>query len=509
MTDLAFLKGYQEDGAEFLAARTQAFLGDDMGVGKTSQVVRACDLVGAKRVLVFVPAGARVNWLNEFEKFSPLDRPAVALMDGNGRPLKSGVTVVSYDAIVKLSSQSTRTVLGKLAAKYRKEGKTVDAKALEKEAKTKAAEQRRRARERTKFRNALAAIEWDVLVLDEAHYLKERKAGRTRTIYGEKCDGQSGYAARAKRVWRLSGTPAPNNVSELWTHLHSAGLYEGNQDAFTHRYCTGFDSNYGFKITGVRNVDELKGLLDDFMLRRKKDNVVPELPPISFSQVAVSPTEFDPRLYFPNAILPAQHVRLVADVERQDNLLRESWRAATSGNAVTKLDAVDMIRNLAPSLQTLRRWIGLAKVPEYLKIVHTELADGVIDKLVVFAYNKEVLEELRNGLRDFGAVLLYGGTPAGKRAQRIAAFQDSPRTRVFVGQLQAAGTAINLTSACHIDVVQESYVPGENAQAVMRCHRIGQSRPVKVRFFGCKGSVDDDISAAHMRKTRELAKVIA
>jgi hypothetical protein len=162
---------------------------------------------------------------------------------------------------------------------------------------------------------------------------------------------------------------------------------------------------------------------------------------------------------------------------------------------------------LAPSLGTLRRWIGLAKVPGYLQQVRAELTDGTIDKLVVFAYNVDVIQDVRDGLADFGAVSLYGGTPAAKRQKHIDKFQSDPKCRVFVGQLQAAGTAITLTAAHRLDVLQESYVPGENAQAIMRVHRKGQRKAVRVRFFGCDRSVDAEITRAHMGKTRELAKV--
>ena len=99
MTGIPDLEPYQLEGARFLADRVQAFLADEPGVGKTAQAIRACDIVGARNVLVLVPASVRVNWLREFDKFSPFDRAGVAMMDGKAIPAPEGVTVCSYDML--------------------------------------------------------------------------------------------------------------------------------------------------------------------------------------------------------------------------------------------------------------------------------------------------------------------------------------------------------------------------------------------------------------------------
>jgi SWI/SNF-related matrix-associated actin-dependent regulator 1 of chromatin subfamily A len=457
-TDLFRLLPFQVEGAQFLAARKHAFLADEMGIGKTAQAIHACDLVGAMNVLVLVPASARVNWLREFDKFSPFDRPSAALMDGKGHISAQGVTVCSYDMIAG----------------------------------------------NVKLRKSLLARQWDVIILDEAHYLKSRTAGRTKAVYGRKSDGMAGLSAVSKQCWRLSGTPAPNNVSELWTHLHAAGIYTQGFYNYVTEFCTGFDSDYGFKITGTKNESTLKDLIHTFLLRRKKKDVMPELPALSFEQHEIEPSPVDAQVHFPETLMPGGEARFKLEVERQNTLLRSAWN---HGQASRHGNTLDMLQALAPSLGTLRRWIGMAKVPGYLKQVHRELRLGRIDKLVIFAYNKMVIEALSEGLRDFGVVRIYGGTPAPKRQHHIDRFQTDPECRVFVGQLQAAGTAVTLTAAHRVDVIQQSYVPGENAQAIMRCHRKGQEHPVLVRWFSCARSIDIEITRAHMRKAEELSKV--
>lgn len=454
------LLDFQEDGAKFLASRRHAFLADEMGVGKSAQAVRACDLVGANDILVLVPASARVNWLREFAKFSPMDRDAVAVLDGRTAPGAKGLTVCSYDLLMQ-----------------------------------------------PKVRKSLLARQWDAIISDEAHYLKGRTAGRTKAVYGRKCDGLTGLISRTPRFWRLSGTPAPNDASELWTHLHSACIYSGNWYDFVKEFCTGFTSDYGFRITGTKNAAKLKLLLADFLLRRKKEDVMPELPPLSFEHRTLDPSPVDYKAYFEEALARGGLPLLQAQIATQNQSVKLLWEGSRKSGHVLNGEALRALEAIAPSLGALRRWVGLSKVPEYLNVVRDELQSKRIDKLVVFAYNIDVIEAIRYGLRDFGAVSLYGGTPAAKRQKRIDEFQGDPRCRVFVGQLQAAGTALTLTAAHRVDILQESYVPGENAQAIMRCHRKGQLKPVLVRFFGLDRSIDLEISRAHMRKARELAKV--
>lgn len=461
MTDLLPLADFQLDGARFLADRPHAFLADEMGVGKSAQAVRACDLAGAQQILVLVPASARVNWVREFAKFSPLDRDAVPILDGKMTPCVTGITVCSYDLLAS----------------------------------------------NAKLRKSLLVRRWDVIILDEAHYLKERKSRRTKAVYGRKGDGVGGLAERSRHCWRLSGTPAPNNVSEIWTHLRSAGLYERDWYAFVTEFCTGFDSDYGFKINGTKNADRLKTLLQPFLLRRKKADVMPELPPLKFEHHTVEPSPVDHQIYFAETLMPNGEQRFKAEVERQNALAKTTFNGVKARANIS--DALAVLSGAASSLGTLRRWIGLSKVPGYLAHVLPELQSGKIKKLVVFAYNVQVIQGVMAGLREFNPVAIYGETPPAKRQKYIDAFQQDTTTRVLVGQLQAAGTAITLTAAHRLDVLQESYVPGENAQAIMRCHRKGQTKPVLVRFFGCARSIDADITRAHMRKADELLKVFS
>lgn len=450
---------YQEVGAAFLSAKEQALLADEMGLGKSAQVIVGCDLVGAFDILIVCPAAVRINWDREFHRFSPMDRPSTIIETGKDKPAK-GVNIVSYDLLAS----------------------------------------------NEKLRNTLKGMKWDVLVLDEAHYLKERSAKRTKAAYGHA--KYPGLMHSAKRTWRLSGTPMPNNASELYTHLKSAGIEKRNYWDFVYDFCSGFESDYGYKITGVKNTERLKGLLGQFMLRRKKDEVMTELPPIVFGNVTVERSEVELDPWFYENWKPIGVPAFLEEMKMMDQSLKTGLAAIKKGHHHNNEDSLRLLESFSKSTSTLRRYIGLAKLPRVHEILLEELESGAVEKLVIFAIHQQVIEQTREKFRKFGAVTLYGGTPTAKRQLHIDKFQNDPKCRVFIGNIQAAGTGITLTRAHEVAFIEADWVPANNAQAAMRCHRVGQTKPVRVRFFTCAGSVDEDVMRVIVHKTREIAKIV-
>lgn len=450
---------YQVDGAAFLAATPQALLADEMGLGKSAQVILGCDLVGAFDILIVCPAAVRINWDREFYRFSPMDRPSNLILTGKDKP-KRGVNIVSYDLLAS----------------------------------------------NEKLRKQLMACQWDVLCLDEAHYLKERTAKRTKALYGH--NKHPGIMHSAKRVWRLSGTPMPNNASELFTHLKSAGVVNQPYWDFVYEFCAGFEGDFGYKITGVKNAPKLKGLMAQFMLRRKKDEVMTQLPPIVFQNVTVERSEVELDPWFYENWRPIGIPAFLQNMKDIDQSLKTALSTIKQGHHHNNDDSIALLESFSKSTSTLRRYIGLAKLNKVLDIIEEELESKAIDKIVIFAMHQQVIELTRTRFRKFGAVTLYGGTPTAKRQQNIDSFQNNPRTRVFIGQVVAAGTGITLTSAHEVAFIEADWVPANNAQAAMRCHRVGQTKPVRVRFFTCAGSVDEDVMRVLVHKTREIAKIM-
>ena len=158
-------------------------------------------------------------------------------------------------------------------------------------------------------------------------------------------------------------------------------------------------------------------------------------------------------------------------------------------------------------MSMMRRYIGLSKIKATVDLVKNDLGDGGIEKLVIFAYHRNVIEALRRELSQFHPVVVYGGTPPEKRQKNIDKFQDGKRCRIFIGQIVAAGTGINLTVAHNAIFVEPDWVPSNNAQAAMRLHRYPQKKPVLIRFLMIQHSIDEEISRAYRKKAKMISQV--
>ena len=420
---------YQKTGTEFLADNPAAFLADEQGLGKTIQVIAACDKLGLKKVVVICPAIAKINWRREFEKWSSVERE---------------IKVFSYDKMTQSKE----------------------------------------------VRNEIAKFEPDVLVLDEAHYLKNRQAKRTRYIYGQFCRGD-GLVRFADRVWLLSGTPIPNDVSDFWTHLKAIWQYPLNFTDYTLYFCKTWNGQFGLKVLGnkAERMGEFKTILSSIMLRRKSENVLTELPPLWWQDSVIEVQGWD----------DMKHIE--GDHERQAvELILQS--------ALTQKDLSTELNDIAPHMASLRRLTALAKAKPVAAQLAGELKDNAYEKVVVFAYHRAALEALREGLAEFNPAYIVGGMKASERQEEIDRFQNDKDCRVFIGQITACSTAITLTAANQVVFAEMDWVPAVNAQASKRCHRIGQSKPVIVRSFALANSVDEIVARTLGRKAQMISEAL-
>ena len=170
----------------------------------------------------------------------------------------------------------------------------------------------------------------------------------------------------------------------------------------------------------------------------------------------------------------------------------------------TSQDAAGVVSGIATCVPTLRRYVGMQKIKHVAELVKRDLHDGAYKKIVIFAVHQAVIEGLRKELSSFGAVTLYGKTPLEKRQEHIDNFQKNPKTKIFIANIQAAGTAITLTAAHHVYFIEQDYSPANNAQAACRVHRHGQTEPVTVTFVALANSVDEKISQILRRKTKDI-----
>lgn len=319
-------------------------------------------------------------------------------------------------------------------------------------------------------------VGYDTSILDEAHQLRTPSAQRTDAFFL----GADAICRRTERCWALTGTPQPNNPGEMWAMLagmaswrlrHGGRLLSYRQ--FRERFCVLVPSGYGRgeRVVGAKNVEELRQRLDGFYLRRRETEVL-TLPPMRFGTVA-----------------------LTADCEAWPHELTRLGATADDILAAAQRDK---------AFSTWRRLCGVAKAPAAADLLASDLASGS-HKMVVFCVHLEVVDTLA---RRLGALRLTGSTPAAERQRIVDQFQRSPTARVLIAQLQSGGVGITLTAACDVVFVEQSFVPGDNAQAAKRCHRIGQTKPVLVRFLSLAGSVDELLVDILARKTAMIAEVM-
>lgn len=226
---------FQIIGSEWLAERPRAMLADEPGLGKTVQLIRACDLVFAIDVLVVCPASVVPNWQNEIKRWRIGDWAA---------------TIVSYEGMSARQAE-------------------------------------------------FMAKRWSVVIYDEGHYLKNPMSKRTKTAYGDVVGvikEFEGLTDRADYVWTASGTPQMNFPNELYPHFKAlapdriVGPRSGRVwtfEQFQQHYCDVKHGFQGVKVVGGKNESQLRAKLDGFMLRRLKKDVLPELPEVRFSEFVV------------------------------------------------------------------------------------------------------------------------------------------------------------------------------------------------------------------------------
>lgn len=431
---------FQQEGVNFLKTHSFALLADEMGLGKTPQAIIASQ--NLDRILVVCPACARINWEREFWKWA-----GRTFHIAQGPPVyHKNNTIVSYDYL-------------------------------------------------TQHLEFFKCMKWDLLILDEAHYLKEPTSKRTLAILGN-----NGIIHNAKRTWALTGTPAPNHAGELWTLLYTFGAIKLSYDGFTARYCKSYQvGRYGrVQITGsnTQHTPELKSILKVVSLRRLKTDVLKQLPPI-FHSILYIEKEGDPLKDYPS---------LKEKIEIELQKLKEAIDFHGPNPSPEKL--LSVLQVMSRSVSALRRYHGLSKIKPVASLIYNELISQSCEKIVVFAIHKDVIKELAKTLHQFNPVVITGATPMQERQDAIDNFQKDPKIQVFIGNIKAAGTAITLTAANQVLFVEQEWTPGDNAQAAMRCHRIGQTRPVTVRYASLVNSFDDKITALLSRKAQELSTFI-
>jgi superfamily II DNA or RNA helicase len=421
----ATLRPYQQIGVNWLAFLRGAGLGGILADDMGLGKTVQALCLFAKRTLVVCPTSVLPNWSAELARFRPSLRRN--LYHGPTRRLvaDADVTLTSY-ALLRLD------------------------------------------------REELARQRWDMVVLDEAQAIKNPASQVARAA----------YALDADFRLAMTGTPVENRLDELWSLMHFAnrGLLGGRRE---------FDGELGRPIAdGVAGAAEtLRQRIRPFVLRRRKAEVLPELPPRLEATLTVTLDERERALY--DAVRAATQSELVAAVGEAGAGKLDVMRA---------LEALLRLRQAAchPGLLPGQKAATSSKLEALLDALQTAAADG--HKALVFSQWTSLLDLIAPHLDQdaIGFVRLDGATR--DRAAVIEAFQAEDGPPVMLVSLKAGGTGLNLTAADHVFLCDPWWNPAVEDQAADRAHRIGQERPVMIYRLVAAGTVEERLLELQQRK---------
>jgi SWI/SNF-related matrix-associated actin-dependent regulator 1 of chromatin subfamily A len=317
--------------------------------------------------------------------------------------------------------------------------------------------------------DALRAHGFRSLVVDESHYIKNRKTARFQAVK------DLASLPDLACTLLLTGTPILNRPIELVAQLDVLGQLAtfGGFMPFAKRYANAHQTDFGWDMSGAAHLDELNRLLRErCMVRREKADVLTELPALRRTVVPVEVD--DPRAY----------ERAMADIV--------AWMAANRGSLPSEaayraemLVRVEGLRQLAAQSKYAH---VLAWVQDWL-----EAAEG--QKLVLFAHHRDVQERLLADLAAYGAVSISGGDADAERDAAVQRFWGDPACRVIVCSLRAASVGLNLQAASNVAFVEFGWHAADMDQAEARCHRIGVQGAVTAYWLVGEDTFDEDMVA--------------
>lgn len=426
-------------------------VGDEMGLGKTIQAIGIVNATPEIRdVLVVCPASLKLNWQRELQRWltrsawiglaSTQDLPAPP----RGCDAEVRIVIAHYDIFSR----------------------------------------------RTRVADELRSRTWDLMVADEAHLLKNPKAGRTAFVLGAKGrrsgEGEVPPLPALRRVF-LTGTPLVNRPRELFPLLNAAAPEVfGDFWTFARRYCGAVQTRNGWDMGGATNLDELQDRMrGSCMIRRLKRDVLTELP-AKVRQVIELPAGGAASVVAREAeVVAAQEARLTS-LRAAVELAKASEDPADYAAAVAALKKG--AQEAFTEISKRRHETALAKVPYVIE--HVSEAAEAGSKVILFAHHKDVVALLAEGLAALRPVIVTGDTALVDRQGAVDAFQTDERVRLFIGNMQAAGVGLTLTASSHVVFAELDWVPGNLSQCEDRAHRIGQTSSVLVQHLVLEGSID-------------------
>lgn len=319
-------------------------------------------------------------------------------------------------------------------------------------------------------------LNFDCLVLDEAQKVKNYKALRTKAIMNH-------IWTKARYKICLSGTPFTSSILDCWTIFSRMAPEDfGDYWDFAHKYTHVEQTPFGMKFEGVKNADKLRAITRKKFFFRYKLNEA-DLPPKIWQEIPLDKS-YKVELTPAEEELNKKYVKYlqIAYAEKHTNIRRPPI------SVVTRLKKQ-----------------GLKKVPAIV-----DFCKNILDQempLVLFAYHKDVIEELKTSLAKYKPVLITGETDEKSRFDAQRLFMGGA-TNLFIGNIVACGTSITLTKANTVVFAELAWNPSDVAQASNRCHRIGTTKTVNCYYFTVQDSVDERIVNTLVDKAKTFNKVL-
>ena len=419
---------HQKESIQKLVENKKFILADDMGLGKTTSTIIASLESGSKKVLIICPATLKINWKREIENYSD---KSVYIAEGKNFSTDADFVIINYDIIKNFHD-----------TKKKGESQILDAN-------------------------------FDLVVVDEAHYIKNATAQRTKLI--------NDLVKKVDRLWLLTGTPMTSRPIDYFNLL---SLIESpvakNWMAYAIRYCQGYQFNVGgrkvWNVMGASNLEELRDRTAGLTLRRLKENV----------------------LDLPDKIITPVYLRLKSKM--YEEIMGEYYDWYDKNPEESKSLTVQFTK-----LTKIRQVIADEKVSQTI-----ELAENIVEqgkKVIIFCNFTDSLNKI---CEHFGksAVKINGSMSKPERQHSVDSFQENDKIKVLVGNIKAAGVGITLTAAEAVIMNDLSFLPSDHAQAEDRAYRYGQKNNVLVYYPIFENTIEGIIYDILNNKKQVIATVM-
>ena len=422
---------HQKIAIEKLLANDKFILADDMGLGKTTSAVIASLESKARKILIVCPASLKINWEREIRNYS--DRK-VLIVEGRKWGSTFDFYIINYDIIKN----------------YHTTDKSEDSDDYK----------------------LLVNANFDLAIVDEAHYISNSTANRTRLL--------NDVLETIPKVWLLTGTPMtsrPINYFNLLKIVESPLTL--NWQTYVRRYCKGFQFSVGnrkvWNTSGASNLDELRERTKNVVLRRMKTDI----------------------LDLPEKIVTPVFVELTSKM--YDEELEEFTRIS---NDKKDDETISVTLN---RLMKIRQLISYEKIPYTCELIDKCLEQG---KKVIILTNFTMTLDMLHEKYKKNSVTLDGRMSKDKRQDSVDRFQNDDKIKVFIGNIKAAGVGITLTAAEVVIMNDLSFVPADHSQGEDRAYRYGQKNSVLVYYPVFENTVEKVIYNILQKKKNVIDQVM-